>query len=160
MLLYSESGWLEPLHVVTRGAISTVGASGELPPMSILVAVHTLRMRHWSLEIAVRVTVAARHRLMFAEERKLRPRVAEILKLRDVFPICCVMAGFARRREAPLVRVRVAARAFLEGKPRVFHIRFCRGNRRVALGTGNLRMSSGQCKLRRGVIEARRGFPG
>lgn len=72
VLLDREKGRLPALHVMARGALAFVRALGELPVVSVLVAIRTFRERDRLFEVAIGVALAATDLRVFALKGILR----------------------------------------------------------------------------------------
>jgi hypothetical protein len=79
--------------------------------------------------------------------------------LGDAVPVRGVMARLTGCGEAALVRIRMAPRAFGEGKARVLYVWFRIGDRRMTLGARSLFVGSGERVLGLGVAKERSWLP-
>lgn len=159
MLFNAEGGRSETFDRVTRGAFSGIGPRFELATMGVLVTVRALCVRDRRLEVAFGVAIVAGNSLVLAEKWIACFGVVEAFESLDLLPIRSRVAGLARRREAALVRVRVAGRAFPEGKVDIFDVGFRIRQRGMALLAENFLVRTGQRVLGRRVSKARGGLP-
>ena len=154
VIFHGEKGGLPPLHVVAGGALAAVLTLGELPVMSILVAIHALLERDRLLEIAIGVALGATDGSVLAFERELGLGVIEALVdglQVDLLPSGGAMAGLAALRETAVVGVFVAIRALVERDADV--LRFTIGTAGVTLGALYLRVQSGEGITGLGVVK-------
>src|SRR5712692_7688282 len=87
VLFDPELCWLKSIEGVAGGAIASVGALGELPAVWVrLVAVGAFLVCDRLLEIPPRVTLAAAHLGMLAEQREMCLRVIEFCLHLHLFP--------------------------------------------------------------------------
>ena len=129
MFFHGEKGRLPALDVVAGRALAAILTLGELPVMSILVAICALLERDGLFEIAIDVALGAIDSSVLALERVLRLGVIKSLgdglKV-DPLPSACIVAGVATLRETAMVRILVAIGALVEWNANVF---------RLAIGT-------------------------
>lgn len=137
-------------------ALAAVGAFGELTVVRVLMAIHALLEGEGFLEISAGVALRAIDADVFAQQRKLRFRVVEVLVdtlHRDLLPSAGGVASLAALGEAAAVWILVAVRTLIERDPGI--LRFPVGSIRMALRALHLRMQTGQLVARFRVIELR-----
>jgi len=154
VVFHAEDRGFPALHGVARGALATIGAGDELAMMGILVTIRTFGVGNRSLEVALLVAVAAGDRSVFAHQGKIRLRMIETFELSYAFPVCRVVTGLARCREAAFVRVGVAGRALVKGKPGVFDVGLGIRNGHMAFGAGKRSVRAGELEFRGAVVES------
>lgn len=150
-----ESRRLESLHLVTGGALSAVGAAGELVFMRTLpMAVAAQVMGYGQLEIALYVARLAGQAGVFAGKREPASGMVEHRRCRGGFPGGQGVAGLAGRLKCPAVRITVAGRAIRECQVTKLDVRLTVGSRhlRVALAAFGLFMRTGESEASLGVI--------
>ena len=162
MFFHGEKGRLPALDVVAGRALAAILTLGELPVMSILVAICALLEWDLLLEIAVGVALGAIDGEVLALERVLSFGVVESLVDGlevDPLPSPGIVAGVATLREAAMVRILVAIGTLAEWNANV--LRLAIGPIGVALGALHLRMQSGEGITGFGVVELAHvdGFP-
>jgi len=141
VFFHGEKGRLPALHVVAGRALAAILTLGELPVMSILVAIRAFLERDLLLEIAVGVALGAIEGGVLALERVLGLGVVESLVdglQADPLPSSGAVAGVATLREAAMVRILVAIGALAEWNACV--LRLAIGTVGVALGALHLRV--------------------
>ena len=162
VVFHGEKGGLPALYVMAGSALAAVLTLGELPVMSVLVAIRALLERDGLLEISVGMALCAIDGSVLALKRELRLGVVEALVdglEADLLPSGCAMAGLAGLREAAVMRVLVAIRAQAEGNAGVLWLAV--GTVDVALGALHLSVQAGKGIAGLGVIELAHvdGFP-
>lgn len=70
MILDREGGRFPAVDGMARGTFAAIGTTAELPFVRILVAVHALRKWDGRLKVPVGMTLAARNRGVFVEQRE------------------------------------------------------------------------------------------
>ena len=126
------------------------------------MAIRTLGKRDLFLKIATLMAQRAVHRGVLPEERIFGLRMVEVPvhpSQGNLFPACCAVAGFAALREAAMVKVNVAIRAFAKREPGI--ARLAVRVRRMAFFALHLRVLPGERIARLAVIEFANGhrFP-
>lgn len=115
VVAYREPHRLETFHGVAGAAFTFVRALRELLRMRVrLVAIRTFAECQGPLEVAAGVAFQAVQLGMFALERKLCPRVTELVSYVGAFPAAGVVARFAGVGEGTAMRIAVAIVAVRE----------------------------------------------
>ena len=139
----------ETLHGVTGGTLSAVGAPGELSPVRVArVTIEAAAVGDRELEIRGPVTGLAGHALMLASEGIVRGRMVECRHDLQCLPACRGVTGLAGLMESTLMRIDVTGCAARKCQAAEFCVRSAIPNLRMAFAAIDLRMGTGQHKLR------------
>ena len=96
---------------MTLGTLAFLWPAGKLAVVNVFVAVHAIRKRDRTLEVAADMTCDATDLCVFAQQRIFRLGMIERETRQNLFPTGCRVAVFAPLFEAAAMRIDVAGRA-------------------------------------------------